>query len=227
MFLISKFRMYIATILVPFIRVWGKIRSPWMLKRGLYEFYDINKIVLPGDVILTTTLGEASNLVNPSGKSGVKHAILVYGSDVYKGESVIMIQEAIGAGVVRRPLLECVGEKDRIIIVRPSAEVFEPTKKNITKMQKFLDSIVGSPYDYRFNLSEDALKGVEDHNIRAFYCSEMAYLTFKYVDEENPFELREVLGVKTVTPADFYDAAIKGEKFSFIYDNRNTPKPKY
>lgn len=206
---------------MPFVKWIGKIKAPFMEKKGLYKFYEIQNILQPGDVILTTVYGHLSNIFNPS---KIKHAIAYYGKDIYEGESVPFIVEAVGAGVFKRPALFCIGEKDEVIVMRPKPEVFTLTNETITKYQKFLDSCVGAKYDYKFNLSEEALADTTQHKFMNFYCSELVYLGMKAAFPGTMFKLRESMGVQTVTPLDFYLATDKFYKIFEMLDKKTKKK---
>lgn len=197
---------------MPFVKWIGKIKAPFMEKKGLYKFYEIQKILQPGDIILTTVNGHLSNIFNPS---KIKHAIAYYGKDIYEGENVPFIVEAVGAGVLKRPAEWCIGEKDEVIVMRPKPEVFTLTNETVTKYQRFLDSCVGAKYDYKFDLSLDALADTVPHKFMNFYCSELCYLSIKSAVPGTLFKLRKSMGVDTVTPLDFYLAT---DKFYNVFE---------
>src|SRR6185436_16570770 len=94
------------------------------------------------------TLGELSNFFNP-GK--YKHAILYTGLEKFGRIKLPtpMIMEAIGEGVLYRPLVECLATKDEICVLR----LREPlTREELERGLKWALAQEGKPYDYRFDM---------------------------------------------------------------------------
>ncbi len=205
-------RAHIVIILTPLIKWIGKVKAPFMEKPGLYHYYEIEKILRPGDIILSTIAGHLSNIANPS---PIKHAIAYYGMSQHGQREVPYIVEAIGEGVIKRPSLYCIGEKNYVAIMRPKETVFPFTPENIRKFQNFLDSCIGASYDFKFILNSDGTTEETQNKFKNFYCSELCFLALKNVFPEGLFELRETWGEKTVTPSDFFNAR---DKFDLIYE---------
>jgi uncharacterized protein YycO len=74
------------------------------------------------------------------------------------------------------------------------------------KMVEFALKQVGSPYDYKFDAFTQSSQA-------AFYCSELVYSSIIEANKEAQFELRDTLGVKTVTPDDLANM-VEVNKFS-------------
>lgn len=78
-------------LLRPVVILVGKIHVPFSVKSAARHFYSLTAILQPGDVILATTYGHASNWGNPG---RFKHVILYVGVEAGRP----MIVEAIGDG---------------------------------------------------------------------------------------------------------------------------------
>ena len=166
------------------------------------QYYNIESLIRPGDVLLTKSDGHLSNLIN----GGYwKHALVCVSGVRFKQEIV----EAIGEGVVRRPLIECLSSKDRLVILRPTMKLLtDPWQKDT-----FIDYVirqVGKPYDMDFDSFSKSSE-------KSFYCSELVYAGIKNANALSDFELRPTFGIKTVSPMDLYKMASKG-KFEIIFE---------
>ncbi|MGL4368253.1 MAG: YiiX/YebB-like N1pC/P60 family cysteine hydrolase [Spirochaetota bacterium] len=185
----------------PVIKLVGKISVPYIDKDPMHNFYTITSLLRPMDIILTTSYGHMSNFFNP-GK--YKHAI------AYVGEThgVPMIVEAIGKGVIRRSLVECLSSKDEIAVLRPKEPVLNDAQK--AGAIQWIEQQVGKPYDYQFDMNSQ-------RRYQSFFCSELIYFAIKQVNPETSFVLMDNLGVPTVSPGDFYRAE---KKFDLIYETK-------
>lgn len=184
-------RRFAFEILIPFIKFIGKIHAPWSQKHGIKTFYPMLEKIKPFDVILSSTRGSLSNIFN---RGKFKHAIIYIG----KEENIPMVIEAIGSGVIKQPLIECLATKDKIVVYRCK---LSNKKVNELNIKQWLNEQVGKEYDYRFNM--DGKRGLE-----AFYCSELVYVTHKklYFEYESKFVLKKIMGLNTVEPDDIAKA---------------------
>lgn len=194
-------RTLIFKLVRPLVILIGKIHVPYSVKSAAKSYFEILDVIQPGDIILSTTYGHASNLGNP-GK--FKHAILYIGIENKKP----MIIEAIGEGVIKRTLVECIAEKDKIAVIR-SNEISQDSP-NLKDALKWANSQVGKPYDYDFDTT-----GNDKYD--NFFCSEFCLDFWHIVNPDISFVLMEVFGVSTVSPNDFYNASPK--KTSVIFEN--------
>lgn len=191
---------FLIKISIPFLKLIGKVKLPFTSKNKIFKhYYDIERSLKPMDIILTKSSGHMSNLVN-FGK--VKHAILYIGNS----NGIPSIIEATGEGVIKRSLIECLSDKDLLIIVRPN--IFG--NGNIEDGIFFANTQVGKPYDYEFNISSN--KGLEN-----LYCSELCYYAIKEINPNAPIELRDRFGVKSIVPMDLLNLTKSG-KFEKIID---------
>jgi len=176
--------------LEPLLRIAGRIHSPWS-----HKFMDqtqcdlIMKAIEPGDIILTRTRGEFTNILNPS---YWKH------SGIYTHVGII---EAVEKGVVKTKFYDYLMTKDHVAVVRPRG------MSQIDRHRVIQESMnqVGKPYDFNFCLSP-----------KAFYCFELCMYVWKRVRPEWGFEARERLGKMTVVGDDFFLAR---QYFDVIYTN--------
>ena len=197
---VEAIRKLVIELSIPAVRFIGKIKSPYSHKKAIREYYKIVNSLKPLDVILSNTYGHLSNLFNP-GKW--KHAIIYLGVE----NDIPMVAEAIGEGVVKRPLVECIAEKDRIAVMRLKDKIKKVEER---KALEWANKQVGKGYDYRFDMETY-------HKFDNFYCSEYAYYTLKQAKPKMNFTLKEYLGAKTVKPVDFIYAR---DKFDLIYKTK-------
>jgi uncharacterized protein YycO len=187
----------------PVIVFIGKIYPKLSSKEHIFkQYYNIESLVRPGDVILTKSDGHLSNLTNIG---YWKHALICVSGERFKQDIV----EAIGKGVVRRSLIEMLASKDRIIILRPTSKLIE-NKEQTQKSIEFVLNQVGKPYDYKFD-------SFTHSSTESFYCSELIYSSIKSANPSADFNLRSSFGIKTVTPMDLYNMVSKG-KFEIIIE---------
>lgn len=166
------------------------------------QYYNIESLIRPGDVLLTKSDGHLSNLIN----GGYwKHALVCVSGTRFKQEIV----EAIGEGVVRKPLIECLSSKDRLVILRPTTKLIQNPAQN----ENFINYViaqVGKPYDMDFDSFTQSSE-------KSFYCSELVYAGIKNANPSADFDLRVTFGIKTVAPMDLYKMASKG-KFEIVFE---------
>ena len=197
-FLIRELLMRFLTPIVSYV---GKIKSPWSHKKAISDFYTILGTLKPLDIILTNTYGHLSNLMNPG---PWKHALIYIGEE----NGVPMIIEAIGEGVLKRTLVECIAEKDSVAIVRVNQNIV-PAKQN--KAIKWAHNQLGKHYDHSFDMRSV-------NKLESFFCSELCFFVLKEAGININFELRQtVVGYPTVVPSDFYYAA-KSKKMKILFE---------
>ena len=204
--ILQKFRNTGLRILIPVVKIIGKIMPPFQKKDPMINFYKIEKLLQPMDIILTTSRGHLSNLFNP-GK--YKHAIAYIGEQ----NGIPQIIESTGEGVKQRTLVECLSTKDVIAVLRPEKSVIADSVQ-AGKAISWLKKQIGKPYDYEFDM--DSQKKFNN-----FFCSELIYFAIKHVNPATSFTLMETFGVPTVSPMDFYKAK---KKFRCIYETKSQVK---
>lgn len=183
----------IMKILMPLIKFIGLIHIPFSSKEEIMDkFYEIEKLLQPGDIILSVSKGHLSNLINP-GKW--KHALMFIGNDPYPS-----IVEAIGEGVVKKTFLKWLSSKDEICILRFKPEYMN--KNQAVTAVRWIKQQIGKPYDYSFD-------STTDKSYSNFYCSETVFYAVKNGNPDIDFEMRDTFGIKTVSPNDFYSAKNK------------------
>lgn len=198
--LLQKFRNTGLLVLMPVVKIIGRIMPPFSKKDPMINFYKILDLLHPMDIILTTSRGHLSNLFNPG---RYKHAIAYIG--IEKG--IPQIIESTGEGVHQRTLVECMSTKDAIAVIRPNKQVFAD-KKQVKNAIAWLKKQEGKPYDYVFDMNSQK-------KFKNFFCSELIYYAIKEVNPATNFVLMETFGVPTVSPMDFYKAK---KKFDLIYE---------
>ncbi len=156
------------------------------------DFRNIEAMAKPGQVILSKTNGELSNLFIPGFWS---HAGIISPD----GKHVI---EAKTANTAKTDLVDfCMINKDYICLLDP---VFLSDAAKLAAAIYAEEEEVGLPYDFEMSLS----------NIKKLYCSELVYKAYLFADEKIPFKPRSILGQETIVPNDFWAAS---DKFKVIY----------
>lgn len=198
-------------ILVPIVsfltKIIAKIKMPWSEKEiNGKHYYGIRDYIKPFDVILSTTKGAGSNVVN---FSELNHGELYVGDiSLYNQKGVKGVCGAVAEGVREEDLPNHLFKKDRIVIIRPK---FIQTDQNYSDLKRCYEKYVNAPYDYRFNK--------EGHKAdKAFYCFEYVCRVFKDVFPKLWFKDFEIkaLDIRYFTSKTFTD---DDEKFIIIYDS--------
>jgi len=192
----EKLRALLLKILMPFVKWMGKILPPYSVKNAIKTYYEWDRKIQPLDIILVNTAGHLSNIFN---KGKWKHVVVFIGWE----NEIPMVVVALGIGVIKRPLIECIAVKDG---------QFYDLNRGI----EWVKEQIGKGYDFWFD-------NVSENKFANLYCSELGYFAWLHAFPEMKFELRKTLGVDTVTPDDFYEAAkIKNPKTEIIYEYKYT-----
>ena len=201
----KKFRYIIMKLAYPFLRLIGKIHMPYSHKKmSGTDYYVVKERLKKGHVFITVTYGELTNKIIPGKWShGAIYAGIIDG--------IPQVVEAVGIGVVVRPLVDFLLEKDLV-------RVLEPTFCSDAQMALAADEAIkqaesGAVYDYEFvfsippkNISSgDAVKYVKVSH-HAFYCVELLMWSYMVIVEDMPFKLRKRWGEPEVTADDFANA---------------------
>lgn len=183
--MIQVLRRNLLNVMMPLTREIGELHAPYSHKLvSGRDYFQVRQMLATGQVLVSRTEGEASNLLIPGFWS---HAALVADSQY--------VYEAIGRGVVRTDIVTFLTSKDYVLLI-------EPTFANAAQREvavKWAAKMEGRPYDYHFTSSN-----------RAFYCAELVWAAYQEACGKNvPFTLRKTLGVDTVVPQDFDNAKDK------------------
>lgn len=175
---------------MPISKLVGKIHfAPKQRCIKASDVFILKNILLPGDVILTFSLGE---LTNKFIEGEYKHCAM------YAGQERII--EAVGSGVRGESLEDFCSSKDLIGVFRAKFGDEDTARRAV----QFAEGQIGRPYDYTFEPNEDA-----------FYCAELIAKAYDVAtDGRTPFKYREVMGVITVLPIDFKLATKKFDQIT-------------
>ena len=194
----SKVYQFILKVLKPFVVWWGKLHLPFTHKKinGKHYYLLRDKINI-GTVLLTTTYGEFSNLINPE---KIKHAGIYVGDIDNTG--IRYVVEAVGRGVVKTDLVTFLTTKDLVIGCEPTFLDIKDTNLIPYEAQR----VLGIPYDYLF-----------EHGSKAMYCFETIAHIFKMVRPEIQLKEKEVVKGKKIYS---YETYLKdSDKFNIVFNS--------
>lgn len=194
--MIKNLRRRILEVSYPILKKVGKIHAPFSHK--FIEQQDVEALMetlRPGDLLLARNRSEFTNLII----SGFyKHL------GVYVGDGQIV--EAVDPSVQSVGIYDFAMTKDYIVVVRSKTA----TEYEKIKAVKAAKDFIGRSYDYGFYIPSIELPNhsqyIKSEN-HAFYCAELGYWCYRIAQPGMAFKLRDVLGVPTVAPQDFVDAA--------------------
>lgn len=144
----------------------------------------------PGDILLSREAWHFTNLFIPGFWS---HAAIVSAHS----DGVI---EAVAPQVRVVNFADWAIRKHNWCVIRPNAAGGRFAAENA-------QGFIGREYDYLFDHQSD----------KAFFCSELVFLA--WLDSWQSFDYRRTWGKWTVTPDDFYQAALKTDKARIIYEH--------
>lgn len=176
----------------PFSAITGKISWPCKAKIHPKTAEIILRIVEPGDVLVLKKRGHMSNLFIPG---FYKHAAIVTGNP--------WIVDAVAPEVRIIHGLDLLTQYDHCALLRPNFLTLEEKEISARTAKKF----IGKPYDFSF-----------EEGTKAFYCSELVTYCIRQAWSWKrklpcPWQHRDVFGMLTVVPQDFYDSS----KFTKIF----------
>lgn len=196
-----KLRHYIMSKSIWFSKSIAKIRTPYSVKLITgKDYYNIRNNLKVGDILLSHTRGQLSNLFIPDFWS---HGAVFYGTLISDTE---FVAEATSHGVVLTDLVSFMTSKDYILVLRPT--FFESKFSYLLK--EYIDRCLGLPYDWEFETPPNGIKN------NAFYCFEFCACALEAATGAQAFVPKEFLGMKTFTGTDFTKAI---NKFSYVWSN--------
>jgi hypothetical protein len=137
-------------------RIAGTIHAPFSHKEVTSkDFAELLDLCAPGDIVLTHTKGELTNLLIPG---FWKHAAMV-------STDKDLVIEAVGQGVKRTCWFDFLRTKDYLVLVRPDRT---PQKRFDAARQA--ETLLGLGYDYEFESGD-----------KEFYCSELVNVSYGLV----------------------------------------------
>lgn len=190
----------ILTLLRPFIVIMGKIGLPKRKFTG-EDYYRFRNDIQIGDILLTKTNYELSNLFNPT---ELKHAGIYVGR-VF-GDEVCYVFESTGQGAILTDLVTFLTRKDIVVCCRLRANETFGLHPIAEVLPKTVLRFKGIPYDYLF---KDGGK--------AFYCFELAAECLKTVFPHLALKCREILKGKKIYD---HDTFLDKELFKVVFDTR-------
>jgi len=181
----QKLRGLLLKVSRPLSLLISKIHSPY--SRKLLHANHARSLLTwaqPGDIFLTRTRGELSNLFIPGKWT---HGALFISKD-------LGVIEAALDGVRRTDIYDFVMTKDELILLRPIF-CFEQDRRNAAD---WAVGQLGKKYDFSFSSSNNE-----------FYCFELVSYAYINTMKNCPWQLRERLGEPTIIGDDFIKASKK------------------
>lgn len=173
--------------------VWvGKVHLPRRRVKAKH-YYQLMKVIRPGDALLSKRRWELTNLVIPGEWT---HAALYVGNIL----GVPTVIEAVGSGVRASPLVQFMLGKDKMLCRSP---VFASVDEKWAAC-RHAEYFIGRKYDYSLR-----------SNNKALYCSELVWYAYFLGMGDSPFVRKMVMGVPTVSPDDIANA---NKKFRTVYE---------
>jgi hypothetical protein len=168
---------FLTRVLEFIIKTLNKIRVPWSVKKfNGTDYHNVLRLIKEGDIFLTTTKGELTNIFNPS---KYKHGAIYIG--MHK------VLESVARGVVVTDLTEFLLRKDKVILGRL------PINTNSKELFDISAEVLNTPYDYRFKLGNYEI-----------YCFELvADVLSKLEDKIIISPIKTLFGVSAYTSASF------------------------
>jgi len=179
--------------------IWtGRIHWPYSRKQIDGKFYyKVRDVIRPGTVLLTTTYGELSNLINPV---DIKHAGIYVGKAM---DGIYYVNEATSKGVIKTDLVTFLTTKDVVVAVNPNFL----TEADYGQLAPNADKFLGLPYDYFF-----------EKGLNALYCFENVVSVFQSLRPELNYKCIEIVKGKRI-----YDhTTFMGDTtlFTLVFDSR-------
>lgn len=184
-----SWRQKVLQVTYPVIQLINDLHAPWSHKKIKEKHvHDLLEIVRPGDIFVTRTGGELTNVLIPG---YYKHSGIFVG-----GSGHPRLVEAVDAGVILSGIYDFMLTRDYVQVYRS----IQNTKYQASVAATEARNLVGSAYDYDFIL--------EDRNApnKKFYCSELCYVSHKKANPALAFQLRDIWGARTIAPDDFTKA---------------------
>tara|TARA_R110000787_G_scaffold5686_9_gene20560 strand:- start:2018 stop:2614 length:597 start_codon:yes stop_codon:yes gene_type:complete len=189
---------FIMKKLKPIVIWWGGFHMPFSRKKvtGKHYFATRENINV-GDVLLATTNGEFSNLINPE---KIKHGGLYVGDIL--GSGIMYVIEATGKGTILTDLVSFLTTKDLVIGTR----MVDVNTGNTLQIQKTSMTYLGRKYDYLFENDDDDV-----------YCFELAARILEEVASVELTQFEVVPGKSTYS----YKTFLGDEKFITTFNTKN------
>ena len=191
-----KFYDYLLTLLKPFIILLGHIGLPKRKITGDH-FYKISNLIEKGDILLSKTNYEFSNLLNPT---DIKHGATFVGC-IFEDE-IPYVFESVGEGAILTDLYTFCKGKDLIVISRYKNQF----KSSYRNLEKIVLRLKGVEYDYLF-----------DGDGKAFYCFELCGVIIKEIFPTAKLKLKEVIKSKVIYDNNTF---LDSDLFTVIFDSR-------
>jgi hypothetical protein len=193
---------FILKMLAPIVAFIGKIYAPFSKKKITGdEYYLWRDLIRPGYVLLTSTKGQLSNLINPSE--------LNHGGIYTGGDKIKYVAEALGSGVKVNNLVKFMTSVDVIVIIKPKFGNHQQHKMAGESALKY----IGLPYDYIFKKGDDA-----------FYCFELIAKAYNDVMPDKMLKCKEIVKGKRIYDSETFTK--DSDNWEIVMDSREYFKNK-
>lgn len=191
-----KFYDILLTLLSPIIFLLGKIGLPHRNFTGI-DYYKFRDEIIIGDIFLTKTDWEFSNIINPS---EIKHGAIYVGRIF--GDDICYVFESTGEGAILTDLVTFLLGKDAVVCTR-----FKGLTPLLTEvLPKTVLRFKGIPYDYLFR-----------NGGKAFYCFELVAACINDVYPHASLKVKEIIKAKKIFD---HTTFLDEEMFKIVFDTR-------
>lgn len=178
----SAIRRLVLSVLQPFTEAVGKVHAPFAHKLVKYgDVMDVRALVKPGDILVSVTLGEASNVPIPGFWS---HAAMATGKT--------SVLEMTGKGLIESRLESFLMTKDYFALLSPK---FANDVQRAAAVKWLYQREGRVAYDYGMEIGGDEM-----------YCSEACYRAYAETMACPLKPQHDIFGVPVVPPQQLFDA---------------------
>lgn len=194
-----KFYDVLLTLLRPFIMIIGKVGLPKRKFTG-EDYYKLRDLINPGDILLTKTNFELSNLVNPC---PIKHGAFYVGKILQ--DEVCYVFESTAEGAVLTDLVTFLTSKDVVICTR-----LKDHELAIQNIHLEVLRLKGAAYDYLFSFDG-----------KAYYCFELVAACIQNICPSVALKFKEIAKERYIFN---HDTFLDEENFAVVFDTRKVKK---
>lgn len=188
----KNFVVWLLELIRPIVKKIGAIHIPFSRKKvtGVH-YYAYRDQIFPGTILLSSTNGEFSNILNPM---KIKHGGIYIGMF----NNIGYVLEATGKGVYLKDLVTFMTTKDLVMGLNPKIEV------NETDLRSKIDKYLGASYDYQFSSDN-----------KSYYCYELIAKIYNDIYPNIEIKMQETLFKHMVYGPESF---LQNEHFELVFN---------